>query len=57
MNGWMYDPVVGRMLSTDNIIGAYLTQGYDRYSYALNNPLKYTGSRWGEMIIKYGIIK
>jgi hypothetical protein len=39
----MCDPVVGRMLSTDNNInGAYSTIGYDRYSYALNNPLKYT---------------
>lgn len=43
MNGRMYDPVVGRMLSVDNNIpfpGS--TQGYNRYSYALNNPLKYT---------------
>ena len=43
MNGRMYDPVVGRMLSTDNNInGTYSILGYDRYSYALNNPLKYT---------------
>ncbi len=43
MNGRMYDPVVGRMLSTDNNVnGAYSALGYDRYAYALNNPLKYT---------------
>ena len=39
----MYDPVVGRMLSTDNNVnGAYSALGYDRYAYALNNPLKYS---------------
>ncbi|MCE6993048.1 polymorphic toxin type 23 domain-containing protein [Dyadobacter sp. CY323] len=43
MNGRMYDPVVGRVLSVDNYVqDAYSTQGYNRYSYANNNPLKYT---------------
>ena len=43
MNGRLYDPVIGRMLSPDNYSqGMYNTQGYNRYSYALNNPLKYT---------------
>lgn len=43
MNGRMYDPLVARMLSVDNYVhdGAGL-QGYNRYSYALNNPLSYT---------------
>ena len=43
MNGRMYDPEVGRMLSPDNYIqdGGY-SQNYNRYSYALNNPLKFT---------------
>ena len=43
MNGRMYDPVLGRMLSVDNYVqaGGY-TQSYNRYSYAWNNPLKYT---------------
>ena len=43
MNGRLYDPLVGRMLSTDNHVqepGS--TQNFNRYSYALNNPLKYT---------------
>lgn len=42
MNGRLYDPIVGRMLSTDNYVqrpGS--TQSYNRYSYAFNNPLKY----------------
>jgi len=43
MNGRMYDPILNRMLSADNEVpGALGTQGYNRYAYALNNPLKYT---------------
>ncbi len=43
MNGRMYDPLNGRMLSPDNYIqGGLGTQGFNRYSYAGNNPLKYT---------------
>lgn len=43
MNGRMYDPLNGRMLSADNYVQLGLgTQGYNRYSYAGNNPLKYT---------------
>lgn len=43
MNGRLYDPVVGRFLSPDPIVQAPdFTQGFNRYSYALNNPLKYT---------------
>lgn len=42
MNGRMYDPVQGRMLSPDNYVAdAFGTQGYNRYSYAKNNPLSY----------------
>jgi RHS repeat-associated protein len=42
MNGRMYDPVLGRMLSPDNFVpDATSTQGFNRYSYVLNNPLKY----------------
>lgn len=43
MNGRLYDPVLGRMLSPDNYISdAGFTQDYNRYSYARNNPLLYT---------------
>jgi RHS repeat-associated protein len=43
MNGRMYDPVVGRMLSPDNEVpDASSTQGYNRYTYAMNNPLSFT---------------
>jgi RHS repeat-associated protein len=40
MNGRMYDPVLGRMLSPDNYVSSPgSTQAFNRYSYALNNPL------------------
>lgn len=43
MNGRLYDPVVARMLSPDNNVQASgFSQNYNRYSYAFNNPLKYT---------------
>jgi RHS repeat-associated protein len=42
MNGRMYDPILGRMLSPDNYVQAPgNAQSYNRYSYCLNNPLIY----------------
>ena len=43
MNGRIYDPVVGRFLSPDpNVQSPKDLQSYNRYSYVLNNPLRYT---------------
>lgn len=43
MNGRIYDPVLGRMLSSDNYVqDATSTQNFNRYSYCVNNPTKYT---------------
>lgn len=43
MNGRCYDPVAGRFLSPDIIVqNPNNTQCYNRYSYAINNPLKFT---------------
>jgi len=43
MNGRMYDPVLGRFLSPDNYVqAADNSQNFNRYSYCLNNPLRYT---------------
>lgn len=43
MNGRIYDPIQGRMLSPDNYVAKlWRTQAYNRESYANNNPLKYT---------------
>ena len=42
MNGRIFDPVLGRMLSPDNFVQSpNFTQSYNRYSYCSNNPLKY----------------
>ncbi|MBS1646424.1 MAG: hypothetical protein JST67_03685 [Bacteroidetes bacterium] len=42
MNGRMYDPLNARMLSADNEVQYPTnTQSYNRYTYCLNNPLKY----------------
>jgi RHS repeat-associated protein len=43
MNGRIYDPLLGRFLSADTVIQAPGNlQSYNRYSYVLNDPLKYT---------------
>lgn len=43
MNGRVYDPELGRFISADPLIQfPYDPQSYNRYSYVLNNPLKYT---------------
>ncbi len=43
MNGWVYDSKLGRMLSPDPVTQAPENgQNYNRYTYANNNPLKFT---------------
>ena len=42
-NGRLYDPVLGRFFSPDNYVQMPdNSQDFNRYSYCLNNPLKYT---------------
>src|SRR5690348_12197858 len=42
MNGRLYDPIQGRMISPDVYVAdMYGTQGYNRYSYGNNNPLSF----------------
>ena len=50
MNARLYDPVLGRFLSPDPYVQAHdFSQNFNRYAYALNNPLKYTDES-GEFI-------
>jgi RHS repeat-associated protein len=43
MNGRIYDPALGRMLSPDpNVPDPTVTQSFNRYAYVRNNPLSYT---------------
>ena len=42
MNARLYDPILGRFLSPDPYVQMPdFTQSFNRYSYCLNNPLKY----------------
>ena len=50
MNARLYDPTLGRFLSPDPYVQAPgFTQNFNRYSYALNNPLRYVDEN-GEWI-------
>lgn len=54
MNGRVYDPVVGRFMSPDDkAIVPVSSQHFNRYSYVLNNPLKYTDPSGWENIIYF----
>ncbi len=57
-NGRLYDPQIGRFLSPDNYVQLPdLSQSFNRYSYCLNNPLKYTDpdGEWIHILIGAGI--
>lgn len=57
MNGRVYDPVLGRFLSPDKFIQApEESQNFNRYSYCLNNPLKYVDPN-GELFGAFGFYK
>ncbi len=56
MNGRMYDPNLGRMLSPDNYVQAPdYSQSYNRYSYCWNNPLKFTDPDGNYAILALGL--
>ena len=43
MNARLYDPAIGRFLSPDPYVqDPFMSQNFNRYSYVLNNPLRYT---------------
>lgn len=53
MNARLYDPLVGRFLSPDPYVQSPdFSQSFNRYNYALNNPLKYTDPN-GEFIVPF----
>jgi len=57
MNGRMYDPVLGRFLSPDNYVqAADFSQSFNRYSYCINNPLKFTDPDGNNPLIIAGLI-
>ena len=53
MNGRLYDPMIGRFLSPDPYVQIpEFSQNYNRYSYCVNNPLKYRDEN-GEFFIGF----
>ena len=57
MNGRMYDPLIGRFLSPDPYVHDIAgTQGFNRYAYCLNNPLKFTDPSGENPAIIVGMI-
>ena len=55
-NARIYDPSVGRFLSPDPMVqDPVSTQNFNRYSYCLNNPLKYTDLS-GEIVWELALI-
>lgn len=56
MNGRLYDPVIGRFLSPDPYVQMPdFSQNFNRYSYCVNNPLKFTDPS-GELFVIDDII-
>ena len=57
MNARLYDPALGRFLSPDPVVQMPdNAQSFNRYSYCLNNPLRYsdpTGLKW--LMSKFGV--
>ncbi|MDR2473507.1 MAG: RHS repeat-associated core domain-containing protein, partial [Tannerella sp.] len=55
MNARLYDPALGRFLSPDPYVqNPFDGQSYNRYAYALNNPLIYTdpsGEKWWHWVV------
>jgi RHS repeat-associated protein len=62
MNGRMYDPILGRFLSPDNYVQMpNFSQSFNRYSYCLNNPLKFNDPSgeifgWDDVLIIAGAL-
>ena len=61
MNARLYDPAVGRFLSPDSYVQSPdNSQSFNRYSYCLNNPLKYSDPTglltWNDVIAGFAFI-
>ena len=57
MNARLYDPAIGRFLSPDpHVQMPDMSQNFNRYAYAMNNPLCYVDKDGKSILIALGII-
>lgn len=57
MNARLYDPAVGRFLSPDPYVQVPdFTQSYNRFSYAMNNPLMYVDADGENPLLVLGLV-
>ena len=57
MNARLYDPILRKFLSPDNLVqDPFNTQNYDRFGYAYNNPLLYVDLDGNEITLGVAII-
>lgn len=57
MNARLYDPILGRFLSPDPYVQMpYMSQNFNRFSYAMNNPLCYVDEDGESILAVIGII-
>ena len=57
MNARLYDPILGRFLSPDPYVQMpYMSQNFNRYTYAMNNPLCYVDEDGESIVAVIGII-
>lgn len=57
MNARLYDPILGRFLSPDPYVQMpYMSQNFNRYTYAMNNPLCYVDEDGESILAVIGII-
>jgi len=56
MNARLYDPALGRLLSPDPFVkNPLFSQGFNRFTYAMNNPMKYTDPDGKNPLVLIGI--
>lgn len=56
-NARYYDPVLGRFVQADDVIpNLFNPQSYNRYSYCINNPLRFTDPSGHEFVLNAGLV-
>ena len=56
MGARLYDPEIGRFIQADDMVESEVTQGLNRYSYVLNNPLTMTDPTGNLSLRQLGVV-